>query len=203
MQNKLQELTDRIYQEGVARGKKEAEIIIAEAKTESEKIIEEARRKAEAIISKAEQEAQELKKKTLSELRISFRNAMSALKQDVERLIALKVIGEPVSEAFSDKDFLARMIEITTAKLSAGTDNAEMDIFVPEKMSKEIEKYLKAKMSKVMLPGLVLHPSGSMEKGFEIKPGGKEYKISVTDTDFAGYLKEFLRPKLLELLFEK
>lgn len=203
MQNKLQELTDRIYQEGVARGKKEAEIIISEAKAESGKMIEEARKQAESIISKAEQDAQELRKKTLSELRISFRNAMSALRQDVERLVALKVIGEPVSEAFSDSEFLARMIEVTASKLSAGSDNPEMDIIIPDKMSKEIERYLKGKMSKVLSSGLALRPSESMEKGFEIKPGGKEYKISVTDSDFAGYLKEFLRPKLLELLFEK
>ncbi len=39
MQNKLQELTEKIYQEGISKGNEEAERIISEARTDSEKII--------------------------------------------------------------------------------------------------------------------------------------------------------------------
>ena len=51
MQNKLQELTDKLYQEGLSKGKEEGERILAEAKAQAEKILAEA--KAQALRSAA------------------------------------------------------------------------------------------------------------------------------------------------------
>jgi len=203
MQNKLQELTDKIYLEGIARGKKEAEAIISEARSEAERIRKEAEKEAEAINAKAGKDAEELRKKTLSELRISFRNAMNSLKQDIERLITSKVVADPVSEVFSDNAFVAKLIETTAEKLFAGKGETGADIYVPEEMTDEIEQYIKSRVAKALSSGIVLHPAKSMEKGFEIIPHGKDYKIRVTESDFTSYLKEFLRSRLIDLLFDK
>jgi len=54
MQNKLQELTEKIYQEGISKGTEEAERIISGARTESEKIIKGAEKERLAIIAGAE-----------------------------------------------------------------------------------------------------------------------------------------------------
>jgi len=203
MQNKLQELTDKIYQEGIARGKEEAETIVAGARAESEKIRKKAEEDAAAIISKAEKDAEELGKNTLSEIRISFRHASNALKQDLENLISKKVIEDPVSEAFSDTSFVARLIEITAGKFAQEKDDQGMDVYIPEGMTGQIEQYFKKKTASVLSSGLKLHPVKAMKNGFEVSPAGKDYKISVTEDDFSAYLKEFMRPGLLDLLFEK
>ena len=42
MENKIQELTDKIYREGVEKGNEEARKIIAEAQEKANKIIEDA-----------------------------------------------------------------------------------------------------------------------------------------------------------------
>jgi len=203
MQNKLQELTDKIYLEGITKGKKEAETIISEARSEAERIRKEAEKEAEAIIAKAGKEAEELKKKTLSELRISFRNAMNSLKQDIEHLITTKIVDDPVSEVFSDNSFVARLIETTAEKIFTGDDKAGADISIPEEMIDEIKRYINKKTANALSSGIVLHPAKSMEKGFEIIPHGKEYKIRITETDFTIYIKEFLRSRLVDLLFEQ
>ena len=117
MQNKLQELTDKIYQEGIARGKEEAETIVAGARAESEKILKKAEEAAAAIMSKAEKDAEELRKNTLSEIRISFRHSSNALKQYLENLISKKVIEDPVSETFSDTSFVAGSLSLQLASL--------------------------------------------------------------------------------------
>ena len=46
MQNKLQELTDKLYQEGLSKGKEEGERILADAKAQAEKILAEAKAQA-------------------------------------------------------------------------------------------------------------------------------------------------------------
>ena len=49
MENKIQELTDKIYREGVEKGNTEAQKLIANAQDEAKKIVEDARKEAEAF----------------------------------------------------------------------------------------------------------------------------------------------------------
>ena len=201
MQNKLEELTEKIYREGISRGKKEAEEIISEARAETDKLIRGAEKEAEAIIEKAKKDAEELKKSTVSELKISFRHAVNSLKQDIEKVIAGKIVEQPVSEVFSDKRLIARLIELIAEKWIPGDNDAGIEVFIPEEMKTEIEKYFTGATRKALAKSIILHPVKSMEKGFEIRPSGKDFKISVTESDFVSFIKEFLRPKLIDLLF--
>ena len=203
MQNKLQELTDKIYQEGVSRGNEEAEKIISGAKAESERIIRQAEKEAKTILANAEKKAEDLMEKTLSGMKMSFRHAMNALKQEVEGVITTKIVQNPVSEVFSDTAFISRIIQSTTEKWASSVNEQGIEILVPEEIKKEIEQYLKKGTAGTLSKGITIRPVKSMEKGFEIRPVGTEYKISVTESDFANYLKEIMRPNLIDLLFEK
>ena len=51
MQNKLQELTDKLYNEGLSKGKQEGEEILAKAKVQAEEIIAKAKAEAEAKLN--------------------------------------------------------------------------------------------------------------------------------------------------------
>ncbi|MBW6501099.1 MAG: hypothetical protein K0B05_06865 [Bacteroidales bacterium] len=201
MQNKLHELTEKIYREGVSKGKKEAEVILSEARDESARMISEAEKQAETIIAAARKDADELRKNTESELKISFRHAINSLKQEAERIIAGKIVDEPVSEVFSDNRLIARLIESIADKWIPGESEAGIEVFISPEMKKEIEDFFAQETRKTLAAGIVLKPVKSMEKGFEIKPSGKDYKISVTENDFVSFIKEFLRPKLIDLLF--
>ena len=120
MQDKLQEITDKIYREGVSRGNEEAEKIIGAARSESAKIIAQAEEEAKRIIAESQKKADEMIKNTESELRLSFRQSLNSLKQEIENKVAFRVIDEPVSEVFSDDIFLARLIEIIAEKWAQG-----------------------------------------------------------------------------------
>jgi len=52
MQNKLQELTEKIYKEGLAKGTEEAAQIVGKAKEDASKIIANATKEAEQIVAK-------------------------------------------------------------------------------------------------------------------------------------------------------
>ena len=51
MENKIQELTDKIYREGVEKGNEEAQRLIANAQEEAKKIIEDAHKEADSIVA--------------------------------------------------------------------------------------------------------------------------------------------------------
>ena len=51
--DKLQELTQKLYQEGLSKGKEEGEAILAKAKAEAQEIVKQAQEQAAAIVDKA------------------------------------------------------------------------------------------------------------------------------------------------------
>ena len=51
MQNKLQEMTDKLYNEGLSKGKQEGEEILARSRKEAEEIIAQAKKQAEEMRS--------------------------------------------------------------------------------------------------------------------------------------------------------
>ena len=99
MDAKIQELTDKIYREGVEKGNEEAGRIIAQAKAEEQNILQSAREEAEEIVAQARKEAAEWKKNTVSELKMFASQAVEALKSEVTNLITGKVASENVKAA--------------------------------------------------------------------------------------------------------
>ena len=79
MENKIQELTDKIYREGVEKGNEEAKRLIVNAQEEAKKIIEEAHKQAESIIASSHKSADELAENTKSELKLFAGQAVYAL----------------------------------------------------------------------------------------------------------------------------
>ena len=86
MENKLQELTSKIYQEGVARANEEADKIISEAKKEADELRNKSKKEAVQIIENAEKEAGELRKNVESEVKLSARQALASIKQQITEI---------------------------------------------------------------------------------------------------------------------
>ncbi|MFO7575552.1 MAG: hypothetical protein R6W67_10405 [Bacteroidales bacterium] len=202
MQNKLQELTDKIYQEGVSKANEEAEKILGEAGKESKRIIDEADKKAGSMIAEAEKKAEEIIKNGNSELKISFRHAVNTLKQDLEKTVSSKIVTDKVTAAFKDDNFVADLIKTIYENWKPETTESPMEVLVSKKKSEAIEKILKAEIGAELGKGLVVKPIDSIKTGFEIVPSGGGFKISATGGDIEAYLKEFIRPKLISILFE-
>ena len=80
---KIQELTEKIYREGVEKGQAEADRIVEEAKHTAEQIIAEAREQAKGIEAQAQKKAGELDANTKSELKLYTSQALNALKNRV------------------------------------------------------------------------------------------------------------------------
>ena len=87
MDTKIQELTDKIYKEGVEKGNEEAGRIIAEANAQKDTILKDAEAEAKRIVAAAEKQAAELKKNTEAELKLFATQSVEALKSEVTNLI--------------------------------------------------------------------------------------------------------------------
>ena len=110
MENKLDVLTKKLYDEGVDKARQEADEILAKARQEAEKIIAEAKAKADEMHATANTDISNLKKKAESEMNLSVRQAIAALKLSVTELISGKVAGEMAKVGFEEKTFVQELL---------------------------------------------------------------------------------------------
>ena len=96
MDTKIQELTDKIYREGVEKGNEEAGRIIAEANAQKESIVKAAEEQAAQIVAEAEKKVAELKKNTEAELKLFASQSVEALKSEVTNLITGDIVSANV-----------------------------------------------------------------------------------------------------------
>ena len=113
MQNKLQEMTDKLYNEGLSKGKQEGEEILARSRKEADEIIAQARKQAEEIISQAQRQAEDLKTKVNSDLKMAAQQSIAATRQDIENIVVAKMSDCEVAKAMTSADFVKKIIVST------------------------------------------------------------------------------------------
>jgi len=198
MENKLQELTEKIYAEGIQKAENEKKEILEKAKNEAGGIVQNAKTEAEKIIEKANEQAEEIKKNVNAELKLSTNQAISSIKQKISDLVTFKSIDEPVAEAYQDKDFVKNLITTLIKDWSAG---GGVSLILPEKEKNELGKFLEGKQNEILKEGLDLGYDSEITAGFKIGPADGSYRISFTDEDFSNFLKAYLRPRTNQLLY--
>ncbi|HZJ74476.1 MAG TPA: hypothetical protein VFC87_06695 [Perlabentimonas sp.] len=203
MQNKLQELTEKIYKEGLTKGTEEANQMVSKAKDDAAKIVGDAQKQAEQIVAQAKKEAEDLKKNVNTEVSISTRQVVSALKQDVSSIIEAKIIDSPITDALKDTDFVKSVIEAAIKNWNPeSTERVSLRVLIPKKTEKEFDEFLKSKVFSTLNKELEVVADKSMKYGFKIGPKDGSYIISFTEKDFENLFKEYMRPRILELLLE-
>jgi V/A-type H+-transporting ATPase subunit E len=202
MENKLQELTQKLYNEGVEKANVEAEKILAEAKAEAEKLKQNAEINAKKIIADAEQKSAEIKKNVDAELSLATKQSIRTVKQQITDMIVSKVIDEPIKKAFDDAEFVKEIIESVVKNWNPqGNETIDLSVLLPEDLEKELTKFFTAKTGQELNANLELSFTDSIKGGFKIGPADGSYKISFSDDDFENFFKAYLRPKTVEMLY--
>lgn len=201
MHTKLQELTDKIYNEGIQKANDEAEAILAKAKKEAEEIVANGNAEAEKTIKNAEKKAEELNRNMQSEMKLASSQALSALKQQMSGLITLNVVEPSMKEVFSDVKYLQSVIQ-TVVSGWVKTGDFDLNVILPAKDQKELENFFKNSLATEMNKGVEVTFDKSLVSGFKVAPKDGSYIISFTEEDFNNFFKAYLRPKTVELLFE-
>ena len=196
MNNKLQELTDKIYLEGVEKGKNEAKEIISKASEDAEKIIAQAKSEAEKILADAEKQAKKLEKNTKSELKLYTNQSLNALKSEITNIISDKISSAAVNAALDDKQFMQSIISDIASKWVANGD-----VVIEAKDAKSLEDYFIANTKNLLNNGVTIKEVKGLKTDFTISPVNNGFKVAFGENEFIEYFKEFLRPKLVDMLF--
>jgi V/A-type H+/Na+-transporting ATPase subunit E len=212
----VEALIERLRDQGVADGLRQADEIVAEARHEAERILAEAKGEAEAILRQARGEAAMIQNAGEEALRTAMRDTVLKMKghlstrfnEEVRRLVA----AEMVQEAFLER----LILEVAgRARRDAGLDQAEqIEVLLPEdvvgleELRRHPEKLREGSLSHFVLSvangllrdGVELRSSDRLEGGIRIILQGGEIQVDLTPGKVAEVLMEHLHPRFRAIL---
>ncbi len=200
MENKLQELTDKLYKEGLSKGKEEGEAILAKANEKASEIIEDAKKQAESILRKAQKDAEDYKTKIEGDVKMAAVQSLQATRKDIENLMVGKMTDKQVDSALSSVDFIKEIIKAIAQKFNA-EEAVDLNIVLPESLKKELEPFVSSELASMLKGGVIAKFSKKVAGGFTIGPKDGSYFISLTDETFKSLIGDYLRPATRKILF--
>lgn len=196
MDAKIQELTEKLYNEGVEKGQIEAQRLVADAETKAKKIEAEAQARAEALLADANRRAEELKQNTQSELRLYSAQLIDSLRSSIADQIQGSVATANAQALTTDPSFIQGLV----LKLIAGFDlNKGLEISTAD--AEALRSYFTANAKQLLDQGVHIRSVAGKPTDFTIAPQDGSYKVQIGQEEFAELFKSFLRPELSKMLF--
>ncbi|SJZ61833.1 V/A-type H+-transporting ATPase subunit E [Porphyromonas crevioricanis] len=196
MDSKIQELTDKIYREGVEKGNSEAAKIVSEAEAKRAELIKQAKAEAEQIVSDAKKKAADLEKNTQSELKLYADQMRESLKSAIADQLTGKIVSSNVKAATADPDFVRQLILTLAKNWQAGEQ-----IVIGTADAEGLINYFAANAKDLLDKQVKIEEVAGKPADFTISPANGAYKVMFGEEQFINLFKSFLRPKLVEMLF--
>lgn len=200
--NKLQELTQKLYNEGLERGRAEAERLVAEAKESAAKIIAEAKAEAEAIAKAAEDRAEDIAKNAMADIALAGRQAMTKVKAELAEAVIMKTTGAAVKAATADSAFVKDMLLAMANNWTSSSVDVSLKALLPEEKRAELDAVMQASAAELAKAGIEVGYTKDIKTGFKLGEKNGGYYIAFTDESFDALFKEYLREKVSNILFK-
>ena len=202
MQDKLQALTDRLYNEGLSKGKHDGEELVQKAQAEADRIIAYAKAEADRIITHANKEAEEMKTKVNADIKMAATQSIAVTKQEIEKIVVTKATTEGVKANMSNAAFVKELItSVVRAFNPQNASPVDLSLILPESLKAEVDPFVKNEIAKQFKTEVKVDYSKKMNGGFKVAPKGGGYVLQFTDDEFTQLIANYLRPATKKILF--
>ncbi len=196
MDIQVQELIDKIRQDGIESASNKAAGIRENAETEAKKILAAAKKEAEGLIAKGKLEAEKYQNAANAALEQAGRNLLLALRSQIDLLFKTLLVDKV--SATMDDAFLAKLISDLCNQFVE--NNGEMpEVLLDEARLAGVESLVKHSLAgKLMEKGLTLRPVKGLDAGFRLalKDGGLWWDFSAEA--LGELISTYLNPQLAE-----
>ncbi|MEW6356717.1 MAG: hypothetical protein AB1696_10345 [Planctomycetota bacterium] len=210
----VQQLINKLREEGVQAGRQEADRVVQEARQQAAKIVAQAKAEADETRAKARAEIEAEHSAAIDALHLAARDTQIRLREMVKSTFAVHV-KRLVSEELQDRDFLRQIIlaivERAVPRLKEG-QSAEIlisdEIFEAEdKRGKLTEKgkeyarqFLLNVTGEMMREGIEIKPAGDKKHGVRLRLSGEDVEIDMSDEAISDLLVKHMVPRYRTLV---
>ncbi len=198
MDVKLENLIERLKQEGVEGAQKLSDEMLEKAKQESETIVQDAEKKAQRFIEDAEKQAARFQENTELAIKQAVRDAELQFKENIVALFD-RVFKQDVAETL-DPEFLAKLI---ASVLEKWAETSDAEILLPQKDLASLEKLLLQGLKNEAAKSIEIKAGRDLDSGFRIGLKGENVYYDFSDDTISEMLIQFLNPKIQALLEPK
>lgn len=202
MNEKLNIITEKLFNDGVEKAKEEAEKILNNAKMQAQEILDKAKQDAGAVVEKANKESDDLKHKVEAELKLGGEQALASIKQRLVNVVSEDISSKLSNDVFSDTQFVEKLIITVADKWKNDEGVYDLNIILSEDLRNETEKFFSSKGKTLLDNGVTISFDDIESKGFVLSPRDGGYKINFTDEVFMNFFADYLRGFTKQLLFD-
>ncbi|KIH77236.1 V/A-type H+-transporting ATPase subunit E [Geoalkalibacter ferrihydriticus] len=216
LSNGVETLIERLRDEGIAKGRQEAELIVHDAEHRAEWLVGQAQEEADRILAKAREASERLKRSTHEALQVAARDTVLDLKAHLSAQFTAQV-GRLVSRELSDEALLEKLILELVGRVREGVqlDEAQRgevvlprDVIGIEELRRHPEQLKEGTLSHFVLvmaeemlrEGITFSVSEDEQKGLRLRLNEGEMEIDLTVDAVTALLMAHLQPRFRALL---
>ncbi len=202
MTSKIQELTEKIYQEGVDKAQNQANILLKEAEEKATGLIIDAQLKADNTILEAERKSKEIYGDVQEELQSISRQVIAITKQKITDSIVIDTSQTISEKLLDDKDFLKSLVLELVKKWDMGNGAIDdLSLILSEEQLGKLDGIFKSGSLQILQNKKRIFFDPAIKKGFMIISNSEGFKVSFSDEDLENFFKKFMKPRIQEYLF--
>lgn len=210
----VEELIERLRAEGVAKGRDEAERIVADAESRARWLVTQAQAEADQLVGKARSEAKSLTRSAEDALKVAARDMLLSLRERLSHRFAGEV-RRLVAGEMHDPDTLRKLILAVGARQAEllGEDQ-DVEVLLPRRVLEaselgddpgsvaggELVDVVLGVTEDMLKEGISLKVSDSDQAGIVARLVDDEVEVEVTADAVAAMLLEHLQPRFRALL---
>lgn len=208
----VEELIQRLREQGVAEGQSRADELFAQARRRAEQRLDEARREADEILQQARLESQQLQKAGEDAVRLAVRDAILRLKSELVERFADRV-RHLVTRELKDENILRQLILEVGGRAAPPADQPARillprDVVGLEQLRRSPEEVKEGTLSHfvvsltkdVLREGIEIGDREDPSAGIRIRLQGDDLEIDLTDAAVAELLLRHLLPRFRAMM---
>lgn len=208
----VQQLIDRLKEEGVERGQSEAETIINAARQEAASILDKARREAEDIVENARKEADRTRHSGGEAVRLAGRDAILKLTEEL-RLDFESKLQRLVGHSLKDTKFLKKLIQEIARHAVSDESERKLNILLLADRTdtdkshasdeESLNEFVRSLGGEALRDGLTFRVADSDTPGVRVQIVDDDLEIDLTTETLTQLLWKHLSPRFRKIIQDK
>ncbi len=198
--DKVRKICDVLKKETLEPALKEAEEIVVAAKGQAEQIIAAAKRQATALKEEAGREIERQKNVFHSSLSQACKQALEALKQDIEQKLFNKQLAALIRKETQNPHVLGELITAVVKGIEKEGIDVVLSAYIPAVIPARSVNALLIReiLEKLREKGVLIGP---ITGGIEVKLHKENITIDLSDKALEGFVAQYIRKDFREMLF--
>ena len=204
----VQQLIDRLSQEGVAKGQRQAADIVKDAEKKADQILEAAREDANAILAQARKDADQFQQAGEEALRLAARDAVRDFGARIHEGLRSR-LQELVQHQLKQPSVIGSMILEIARQATAEVGEEALELLIPPEVVTEDEArrrieegepdalmdFIRGLIGEDLRDGFTVHLGNQDQSGLTVRVTDENVEIDLTDRAITELLAQHLLPR--------